>query len=491
MTNQWIKTFVSYAISTGLWDELDRVYLTNKVLYLIGLDDYEDDREIEGTLPVEMVEKLVEVAIDSGKIKSTAHEKDVLIGQLMDIVTPSPKEVNQQFNKNYETSPEKATDYLYELCKDNDYIKTQAIAKNIEFPYDSEYGTLNITINLSKPEKDPEEIKKAATMKTANYPKCMLCIENEGFSGRIGYPNRFNHRVIRFNLCDEPWAFQYSPYAYYNEHSIFFSAVHRPMSINKETFTRLVHVLDVFPHYFVGSNADLPIVGGSILSHDHYQGGRFHFPIESSPIETSYDILDFPNVSVGTVKWPMSVIRVTSDSKEDVIDAADYILKKWRDYSDLSLEIKAFSDDGTPHHTITPIARRKNGNYEMDLVLRDNNVSDKYPDGIFHPHPEYHHIKKENIGLIEVMGLAILPPRLKEEMEDVKKFLLNQEHSMVDYHKEWAGKIKSTQDITEKNVDEKIEEAIGEVFLHVLEDAGVYKRTQEGQDGFKRFMSTL
>ena len=491
MTNQWIKTFVSYAISTGLWDELDRVYLTNKVLYLIGLDDYEDDREIERTLPVEMVEKLVEVAIDSGKIKSTAHEKDVLIGQLMDIVTPSPKEVNQQFNKNYETSPEKATDYLYELCKDNDYIKTQAIAKNIEFPYDSEYGTLNITINLSKPEKDPEEIKKAANMKTANYPKCMLCIENEGFSGRIGYPNRFNHRVIRFNLCDEPWAFQYSPYAYYNEHSIFFSAVHRPMSINKETFTRLVHVLDVFPHYFVGSNADLPIVGGSILSHDHYQGGRSHFPIESSPIETSYDILDFPNVSVGTVKWPMSVIRVTSDSKEDVIDAADYILKKWRDYSDLSLEIKAFSDDGTRHHTITPIARRKNGLYEMDLVLRDNNVSDKYPDGIFHPHPEYHHIKKENIGLIEVMGLAILPPRLKEEMEDVKKFLLNQEHSMVDYHKEWAEKIKSTQDITEKNVGEKIEEAIGEVFLHVLEDAGVYKRTQEGQDGFKRFMSTL
>lgn len=491
MRNQWVTTFVSYAISTGLWDEMDRVYLTNKVLFLLGLDDYQKESEIGGWLPVELVTKLVEIAIETGKINESLHEKDVLIGELMDIVTPTPKEVNDRFNKDYEESPKKATDNFFKLSKENDYIKTQAIAKNIEFPYESDYGTLNITINLSKPEKDPQEIKKAATVSNSNYPKCMLCLENEGFAGRIGYPNRFNHRVIRFSLCDEPWAFQYSPYAYYNEHSIFFSAVHRPMSINKETFTRLVSVLDVFPHYFVGSNADLPIVGGSILSHDHYQGGRCDFPIESSPIEETYDLESFKNVSVGIVKWPMSVIRLRSSDKKAIVEAADYILTKWRDYSDPSLEIIAYSDDGTPHHTVTPIARIADDQYEMDLVLRDNNVSERYPDGIFHPHPEYHHIKKENIGLIEVMGLAILPPRLKEEMEDVKRFLLNQEHNMADYHADWAKKIKETQSITKENVDERLQEGIGEVFLHVLEDAGVYKRDELGQQGFRRFMSTL
>ncbi|MGX6969788.1 UDP-glucose--hexose-1-phosphate uridylyltransferase [Vagococcus bubulae] len=491
MVNQWMTTFVSYAISTGLWDEMDRVYLTNKVMFLIGVDDYEKEAELIDKLAVEMVNELVNVAIQQGKIVDTAHEKDVLVGELMDIVTPTPKQVNDTFNSYYDKSPKQATDYFYQLSRDNDYIKTQAIAKNIEFPYECDYGTLNITINLSKPEKDPKEIKQAATMASTNYPKCMLCIENEGFSGRIGYPNRFNHRVIRFSLCGEPWAFQYSPYAYYNEHSILFSQVHRPMSINKETFTRLVNVLDVFPHYFVGSNADLPIVGGSILSHDHYQAGRCHFPIETSPIEKSYDILNFPNVSVGIVKWPMSVIRLRSDNKDELINVADYILTKWRTYSDEALNISAFSHDKTPHHTVTPIARKKEGKYEMDLVLRDNNISDTYPDGIFHPHPEYHHIKKENIGLIEVMGLAILPPRLKEEMSEVRQFLLGKKHQMKDYHMSWATSIKENQQITEETVDKQIEDAIGEVFLHVLEDAGVYKRNKEGQEGFNRFMETL
>lgn len=491
MINQWIKTFVTYAINTDLWDELDSVYLTNKVMYLIGVDEYEDTLPIEKKSAVDSVNELVNIAIQTKKIEDTAHEKDVLVGQLMDIITPSPKAINETFDRLYQDSPKQATDYFFELSKENDYIKTQAIAKNIAFPYESEYGTLNITINLSKPEKDPKEIKQAASVKSTNYPKCMLCIENEGYAGRIGYPNRFNHRVIRFSLCDEPWAFQYSPYAYFNEHSILFSAVHRPMSINKETFKRLVNVLDVFPHYFVGSNADLPIVGGSILSHDHYQAGRCDFPIETSPIEKVYKITSFPSVSVGIVKWPMSVIRIQSETKSELIKAADYILDKWRHYSDESLDIVAFSMDGTPHHTVTPIARKRDDKYEMDLVLRDNNVSDEFPDGIFHPHPEYHHIKKENIGLIEVMGLAILPPRLKEEMEDVKQFLLNQSDNVAEYHKEWAKEVKKNNTVTTENVDYILEQSIGEVFLHVLEDAGVYKQDKQGREGFHRFMETL
>lgn len=487
----WVQSLVSFSIKYNTWDEMDRVFLTNKVMGLIGLESFKEVPEEPFCLPIDAVNQLIQYAIDHGVITSDLHEQDVLLGQLMEIITPSPKVVNDQFFNTYNHSKTQATDDFFQLCQVNDYIKTQAIAKNIEFPHQTDYGTLQITINLSKPEKDPKAIQQAAKTKVSNFPACMLCMENEGYNGRIGYPNRLNHRIIRFDLNDEPWAFQYSPYAYFNEHSIIFSRIHRPMSINSDTLNRLVSVLDFLPHYFVGSNADLPIVGGSILSHDHYQAGRFTFPIESAPYDTCYKTKLYPNVTIGTIKWPMSVVRLKSQSKTQLLKVATQVLDFWKYYSDTKLEISAFSNDGTPHHTITPIARFKEGSYELDLVLRDNNTSTEHPDGIFHPHTQYHHIKKENIGLIEVMGLAILPPRLKSELDDVRAFLLDEPNNIQEYHKDWAKDLKANSDITSDNVYEVIQAGVGDVFLKVLENAGVYKRDTEGQAGFHRFMVEL
>lgn len=487
-----VTAFVDQGIIYGQWDELDRVYLTNRVLFLIGKEEIAGLPESHGEeTPLCLVKQLVQEGVLNRAIGDTSREREVLEGQLMDLLTPSPKRLNETFNQRYKESPEAATDYFFELSRINDYIKTEHIAKNIEFPVGTEYGELLITINLSKPEKDPKQIALEGKAKTINYPKCMLCIENEGYAGRINHPMRLNHRVIRFNLLGEPWGFQYSPYAYYPEHSIAFSETHRPMSINKKTFESLIDFLHVFPHYFIGSNADLPIVGGSILSHEHYQAGRCNFPIENMPLDFSFELPLYPNVAAGVVKWPMTVIRLSSSKESELIEAADTIFQQWQDYSDEKLDIIAYTEDGVPHHTVTPIARKRDDLYELDLVLRDNNVSKEHPDGIFHPHQERHHIKQENIGLIEVMGLAILPPRLKEELEEIKEHLLGNKTTVCESHKHWVESMKQRYVFTEDNVTDIVQTEVGLIFLEVLKDAGVYKRDASGKEGMARFIQHL
>lgn len=490
--SQTIRDFITLAIQSGGWMEMDRLYLENRVIAMIGEDSLAQ-AEIQGVSAsaVELVDQLLIQAEKNKVINGLQAEKDMLEAQLMDLMTPPPSVVNAYFAQYYSKDPVQATDYFFKLSKDNDYIKTREIARNIIFPAKTAYGELEITINLSKPEKDPKQIAAERQVKKVDYPECMLCMENEGYKGRMNYPARTNHRIIRMNLDGESWGFQYSPYAYYNEHCIILSEEHRPMKISKETFQRLLKITEVLPHYFVGSNADLPIVGGSILSHDHYQGGRHTFPMAVAEMERTFELKDFPNIKAGIVKWPMSVIRLQGKNQMDLIEASQMIFEKWQVYSDEALQIVAQTADGTPHHTITPIARRKDDLFEMDLVLRDNNVSAEFPDGIFHPHPDVQHIKKENIGLIEVMGLAVLPPRLEPELKEVEKYLLSEENTIADYHVEWANRLKAENQITSENVTEIVKKAVGAVFARVLEDAGVFKRDVEGQEGFTRFIQTL
>lgn len=491
--SQTICDFATLSISSGGFMEMDRIYLQNRLLSLIGEEALTGEvtpRPV--TVPaVDLLAELVQVAKDNQVISDLVAEQEMFEAQLMDFLTPPPSVVNAFFAQHYANSPEEATEYFFQLSQQNDYIKTRSIAKNIQFPVQTAYGDLEITINLSKPEKDPKQIAAEREAVKVDYPKCLLCMENEGYRGRLNYPARTNHRIIRMNLDGESWGFQYSPYAYYNEHSIILSEIHRPMQINQDTFRRLLRITEVLPHYFVGSNADLPIVGGSILSHDHYQAGRHEFPMAKAPMERLIKLTDYPQVIAGIVKWPMSVIRLQSPDKELLVDAATTILEKWQGYSDASVEVLAHSADGTAHHTITPIARRKDDYFELDLVLRDNNVSEEHPDGIFHPHKDVQHIKKENIGLIEVMGLAVLPPRLKMELEEVEKYLLNEENHLADYHREWADELRAAHTITADHVTEIVQEAVGQVFLRVLEDAGVFKRTEEGQAAFARFTDYL
>ncbi|MEQ7215494.1 UDP-glucose--hexose-1-phosphate uridylyltransferase [Enterococcus asini] len=490
--SQTIFDFTTLAIHFGGWMDMDRLYLQNRVLGMIG-EDALGDVEVKPAerTSVELLDELVACAKKNGVIGDTLAEREILEAQLMDLMTPPPSVVNALFAQHYSKDPQEATDYFFELCKTNDYIKTRAIAKNIVFPAETEYGTLEITINLSKPEKDPKEIAAQRNSVSVDYPKCMLCMENEGYKGRMNYPARTNHRIIRMNLDGEAWGFQYSPYAYYNEHCIVLANEHRPMKINRQTFERLVKVIEVLPHYFVGSNADLPIVGGSILSHDHYQGGRHTFAMAKAPVERSFELPSFGGVQAGIVKWPMSVIRLQSADTTELVAASEYILNEWREYSDPSVEVNAYSPDGTPHHTITPIARKNGDVYEMDLVLRDNNVSEEYPEGIFHPHPEVQHIKKENIGLIEVMGLAVLPPRLATELTEVEHYLLGEDNQIADYHLEWADELKERYDFTTENVEAIVQKEVGLVFAKVLEHAGVFKRDEVGQAAFDRFVQTL
>lgn len=490
--SQTIRDFITLAIQSGGWMEMDRLYLENRVIAMIGEDSLAK-AEIQGVSAsaVELVDQLLIQAEKNKVINGLQAEKDMLEAQLMDLMTPPPSVVNAYFAQYYSKDPVQATDYFFKLSKDNDYIKTREIARNIIFPAKTAYGELEITINLSKPEKDPKQIAAERQVKKVDYPECMLCMENEGYKGRMNYPARTNHRIIRMNLDGESWGFQYSPYAYYNEHCIILSEEHRPMKISKETFQRLLKITEVLPHYFVGSNADLPIVGGSILSHDHYQGGRHTFPMAVAEMERTFELKNFPNVKAGIVKWPMSVIRLQGKNQKDLIEASQMIFEKWQVYSDEALQIVAQTADGTPHHTITPIARRKDDLFEMDLVLRDNNVSAEFPDGIFHPHPDVQHIKKENIGLIEVMGLAVLPPRLEPELKEVEKYLLSEENAIADYHVEWANRLKAENQITSENVTEIVKKAVGAVFARVLEDAGVFKRDVEGHEGFTRFIQTL
>ncbi|MBC1919202.1 UDP-glucose--hexose-1-phosphate uridylyltransferase [Listeria booriae] len=492
-----VDQFVDIAIENGEIDALDRVYVTNRLLDLLGWSEKRAVAENVAADRLSLLDRLTELAIESGAIGETLAEQEIWQSKVMDLFMPMPSQLNTEFWELYKQSPRKATDYFYSVSKESDYIKTRSIAKNIEYRVKTEYGELEMTINLSKPEKDPKQIAMAKSEQEVSYPLCALCVENEGYAGRMDFPARTNHRIIRMRVCDEDWGLQYSPYAYYDEHCIFLSAEHRPMVINRGTFERLVGITAQFPDYFVGSNADLPIVGGSILSHDHYQGGAHTFAMAKAPVHKEfpgYHWAEFPDVTVDIVKWPMSVIRLRSASATEIVAAADAILQKWIGYSDDSVDILAYSDEER-HNTITPIAscRDVDGErvFELALVLRNNRRTTEHPDGLFHPHATLHHIKKENIGLIEVMGLAVLPPRLKPELEEVARYLMDQPNAMADYHLEWADRLKATGGFDAETVTEFLRQEVGKVFCQVLTDAGVFKDTETGIQAFKRFIETV
>lgn len=477
-----LDSFVAGVIANSDYTEMDTIYLANRILALVG--EANAQQETQETTLIKLKDQLVELAVDNGRCADIQEEKNCLGAELMNFITPIPSQVNGRFWKTYQENPEQAIADFYDLSKKNDYIKVEAIAKNLAFSTPSKYGDMQITINLSKPEKDPKAIAAAKLVVSSDYPKCQLCMENEGYQGRINHPDRANHRIIRMDLGEEKWGFQYSPYAYFNEHCIFLNTQHVPMVINEDTFSQLLDIVDIFPGYFAGSNSDLPIVGGSILTHNHYQGGRHTFPMEKAELSHRFTFKGFEEVDAGIVNWPMSVIRLTSDDKDKVIKLAEKIRLAWRDYSDKSADILAYTDD-TPHHTVTPIARKKEGRFQLDIVLRDNHTSEEHPDGVYHPHKDVQHIKKENIGLIEVMGLAILPPRLKEELLEVEKYVLGEYNEIADYHKDWADKIKaSNPHVTAEKVSSIVQKAVGATFTRVLEDAGVYKNTKD----FMRFV---
>lgn len=488
-----IQLLVAKAIKCNLIEEYDKIYCTNQVMDLFNLKDIEDKalQESEETIP-DILEQLVDFAARNNIIEDLSDEKDILESKIMNCFMSKPSEVIRNFYKKYDESPVKATDYFYELSKNNNYIQTKRIAKNISYKVGTEYGDLDITINLSKPEKNPKDIAKAKEVKSTNYPKCLLCVENEGYVGRINHPARSNHRIIPLDLLGEDWYLQYSPYSYYNEHCIVLCKEHRDMKINKIAFERLLRFIEKFPHYFVGSNADLPIVGGSILTHDHYQGGAYEFPMAKAEDDFSFEVTGYEDISFSVIKWPMSVMRLRGENIDLLVEASDYILNKWRGYSDEKCGVFAFTDN-TPHNTITPIARKRGDLYEVDLVLRNNRTSEEHPLGIFHPHEDVQHIKKENIGLIEVMGLAVLPARLKTELQEVKKYLLEEENSIAEYHVKWADELKDKyrSKINEETIQNILDKEVGYKFLRVLQDAGVYKRNEEGKEGFKRFINYL
>jgi UDPglucose--hexose-1-phosphate uridylyltransferase len=490
-----VEGLVQQGIVAELIQPEDKIYARNQVLSRLGLDSFpeEVERETDKDIP-ELVDELVDYGVRQGLIPDLFDEKEILASQIMNVFMPRPSEVNREFYQRYKMNPEYATDYFYQLSQNSNYIQTKRIAKNISYKADTAYGQLDITINLSKPEKDPKQIALEKEMKKTgvNYPKCLLCVENEGYAGRIGHPARSNHRMIHVDLDKEDWYFQYSPYVYYNEHCIVLSSEHRDMKIDKGTFVRLLEFVEQYPHYFIGSNADLPIVGGSILTHDHYQGGNYEFAMAIAEEEHAFTMEGYPNVHAATVKWPMSVIRLRSENKAQLVDAADFILETWKSYSDASVEIAAYTGE-IRHNTITPIARMRDGHYEVDLVLRNNRTTEEYPLGIFHPHADVHHIKKENIGLIEVMGLAVLPARLKHELVEVEKFLLDEENEIADYHMAWAKEMKEKYgaELSRATVEEIVRKEVGIKFMRVLEDAGVYKRDETGQAAFHRFTDVL
>ena len=483
-----IDNFVEQVIQSGLYKPMDYSYVKNRVLALVGEEGA--NTPTSETDIKKLKDMLVELAETNGKVGSLAEEKDCLGAELMNFITPIPSAVNEKFWSTYQESPEKAVNDFYQLSKDNDYIKLSAIAKNIAFRAETKYGSLEITINLSKPEKDPKAIAAEKLMKASNYPKCLLCMENEGYQGRVNYPARANHRIIRMKLGDEEWGLQYSPYSYFNEHAIFLNTKHIPMAITPKTFEQLLEIVDIIPGYFAGSNADLPIAGGSILSHNHYQGGKYVFPMEVAECETNFVFSGFEDIQAGIVKWPMSVLRLRGTNKQRIVELASKILKSWQGYTDLEADIIAATGE-VPHHTITPIARVVDGQFEMDLVLRDNHTSELHPDGVYHPHKDVQHIKKENIGLIEVMGLAILPPRLKTELEEVEKYLLGKENAIADYHLEWADQLKEKYPNVKEEVNSVVQHEVGQVFARVLEDAGVYKNTPSGHEAFMRFVKSV
>ncbi len=506
MIYKWIKKLVVYSVKAGLTPAEDIDYTVNRLLELFRLEDYQNPegediavqaaRLSEEELSLEdILASLLDYAQEKGCFEDSIVYRDLFDTKIMGLLTPRPSEVTARFKKEYAKSPEEATDFYYKFSQATDYIRSYRIKKDMKWVTGTEYGDIDITINLSKPEKDPKAIAAAKLTKQGGYPKCLLCKENVGYAGRVDHPARQNHRVIPVTIQGQDWGFQYSPYVYYNEHCIVFNNEHIPMRIERATFRKLLDFVALFPHYFVGSNADLPIVGGSILSHDHFQGGNYEFAMAKAAIEYEFKIPGFEDIQAGIVAWPMSVLRICSKDDERLVELADHILLKWRSYSDGAAGIYAETNQ-EPHNTITPIARKRQGVYELDLVLRNNLTTEEHPLGVFHPHGELHHIKKENIGLIEVMGLAVLPARLKDEMELLGQYLLEgkdpRSNLLLEKHADWAEEfLQDHPELSADNVDEILQEEIGKVFLQVLTHAGVYKRTPEGQEAFRRFIREL
>ena len=486
----YIDSLVSYAMNCGLAEPVDHQVLTNKLLDLLRLDDYTPSDEPQSEDLEEILAGILDYAVEKGLCEDGITARDIFDTRVMGALTPMPREVIGIFYHLYDEDPVKATDWYYKFSCDTDYIRRYRIAKDMRWKYDSEYGQMDITINLSKPEKDPKAIAAAKNAPQTAYPKCQLCRENEGYAGRMNHPARANHRIVPIEVCGADWCLQYSPYVYYNEHCIVFNSQHIPMKIDKSAFQKLLDFVRVFPHYFVGSNADLPIVGGSILSHEHFQGGHYTFAMETAPVETPLFFRGYEDVSAGIVKWPMSVIRLNGSDPARIADLADKILNRWREYSDETVGVIAFSD-GEPHNTITPIARRRGEDYELDLVLRCNITTEEHPLGVFHPHADKHHIKKENIGLIEVMGLAVLPSRLKQELTDLAQAVAEgkdvSSDGVLSKHAPWVEELKQRHTFTGDNAMEILMQETGRVFSAVLEDAGVYKNTPEGRAAFLRF----
>lgn len=497
-----ICQLVNYGVEKKLIGENDRIYTTNRILEVLRLDAYEleagsGEKPLMAIAPLEEVlDDLVADAVSRGVIEDqgiTGH--DLFDTKLMACLVPPPSQVIEKFWNCYEQSPEKATDFYYQFSQDTDYIRRYRIKKDLKWTTHTPYGDLDLTINLSKPEKDPKTIAAALKTSPSRYPKCLLCRENEGYAGRLNHPARGNHRLVPLKLNGETWYMQYSPYVYYNEHCIVLNGRHTPMKINRSTFVKLFDFIKVFPHYFVGSNADLPIVGGSILTHDHFQGGRYKFAMEMAPVERPVVFEGFEDIRAGIVKWPMSVVRLAGGDCERLTDLADRILSAWREYTDESVNIYARTH-GQPHNTITPIARMRGGEFELDLVLRNNMTTPEYPDGIYHPHQEYHHVKKENIGLIEVMGLAVLPARLNDEIALLKKFLLEGKdvagEEKIVKHAQWAARLKENYPkMDDENIDGILQNEIGQIYAAILEQCGVFKRNDRGQQAFDAFIETV
>lgn len=488
-----IKSLVKYAIDNEMIEKEDEIWAINRICEALKIDSFEESEAKESDLE-KILAVILDYAVKNGLCEDSVVYRDLFDTKIMGLITPRPSDVIKKFKSLYEKSPKDATDFYYKLSQDSNYIRRYRIKNDLKWITKTEYGDIDITINLSKPEKDPKAIAAALKMKAASYPKCLLCKENEGYAGRINHPARQNHRIIPMTLANTPFFMQYSPYVYYNEHCIVFNAEHTPMKIDRDAFEKLLDFIELFPHYFVGSNADLPIVGGSILTHEHFQGGNYEFAMAKAPIETEVKFSGFEDVEAGIVKWPISVIRIASKDKAKLVELADKILTDWRSYTDEKSFIYA-ETDGEKHNTITPIARMRNGKFEFDLVLRNNITTEECPLGYYHPHPEYHHIKKENIGLIEVMGLAVLPSRLKNEMALIKDAMLSGKDiasiETIASHKDWAEMIMNKYDINEDNCEEILQQEIGIVFTAILEQCGVYSRDEEGKKGFIKFIESV
>ena len=494
MSYQAIKDLVGYALRTGLIEEYDRTWAVNSLLQAMGMDSWEEPQQVKDRPLEDILKELLDDAAARGRIEDDTTSRDLFDTELMGRLTPRPAQVIREFQRLYQADPKAATDWFYRFSQDTDYIRRYRIARDVKWKAATPYGELDITINLSKPEKDPKAIAAAKAAPQTSYPKCQLCRENEGYAGRLNHPARQNHRIIPITINQEDWFLQYSPYVYYNEHCIVLNGRHTPMKIDKATFRKLLDFIKQFPHYFVGSNADLPIVGGSILSHDHFQGGCYTFAMEKAPVERTITFRGFEDVEAGIVKWPMSVIRLRCKDDQRLVELADRILAAWRGYTDEAAFVFA-ETDGEPHNTITPIARMREGQFELDLVLRNNITTAEYPLGVYHPHQELHHIKKENIGLIEVMGLAVLPSRLKNELNGVAQALVRGDdlraNETLAKHADWAEELKTRYTFTAENAEEILRREVGAVFAQVLEHAGVFKCTPEGREAFLRFIHSV